>query len=314
MDEFLALADALPEGATMFDQFVTRQMFLNGVLGANLGLFVDRETGRANFDSPLFMAYLDFAMTLPTEQDLWGPDGPGGGPIQPRPMPARAEAATTEYADETDEDAEYAEGTYEGRIAPEPPIGSLPPGGWENPLATGQVQLQEQTVWGFMDLVWTEESFGGPVTFKGYPTEQGSGNVLIPGSLIAISAGSRHQEAAWSFVRTLLTEQWQMDNVHGFPTNRVVMERRMAAAMEIPEWARQMREMDPDFPFSVATQAQVDQVYALVTQTTLLAMRDTTVFSMIETELLPFFAGDRNIQETVRIIQSRVQTYLNERA
>ncbi|MCL2568513.1 MAG: extracellular solute-binding protein [Oscillospiraceae bacterium] len=318
MDEFLAIADTLPEGATMFDRFVTQQAFLQGVLGANLGLFVDRETGRANFDSPLFMDYLNFAMSLQTEQDLWGPDGPGGG-IMPRPMPmpaAEAAAETeydAEYADETDgyEDTERRD---EGIALPiPPPIG--PPGEWESPFTTNRVLLQEQVIWGFTDLIWTEENFGGQVTFKGYPTEQGNGSVILPRGMIAISAGSRNQDAAWSFVRTLLTERWQEDNASSFPTNRAVFERRMAEAMELPRWFRENPDMiDPDFPPAVATQAQVDQIYALVMQTSMLAMRDTTVFSMIEEELLPFFAGDRSIQETVRIIQSRVQTYLSERA
>jgi hypothetical protein len=86
--------------------------------------------------------------------------------------------------------------------------------------------------------------------------------------------------------------------------------------MEPPELALEpeaRREIWGDWEPPVATQAQVDQILALIEQTTLLTMRDTTVLTLIEEELLPFFAGDRSIQETARIIQSRVQTYLSER-
>jgi len=312
MNEFLAAVDAMPEGGSAFDQWVTRQSFLNSVLGANLGLFVDRETGTANFDSPLFMDYLTFAQTLQTEEELWGDDGWGspGDWARPAPMPI----AEVEESDEDDENGVDGEISGDAGVVAsppieiEPPIGELPGGGWDNPFSTGRVLLQEQWLWSFNDIIWLEEQFGGPVTFKGYPSEQGTGSVLVPRTLVAISANSQHQDVAWSFVRTLLTERWQRDNVFGLATNRTILEEQMAQAM-----AGRPSEGEWDPGMEGATQAQIDQIMALINQVDLLAMRDVTVLSMIETELLPFFAGDRSIQETVRIIQSRVQTYLNER-
>jgi len=295
MQEFLAAVAALPEGGTAFDQFITRQSFMNSVVGANLGLFIDRETGRANFDSPLFIEYLNFAQSLQTDEDLWGNNGMGtpGDWARPMPLPESASpAALTSYVDI------------------EPPIGSLPPWGeWENPYATGHVLLVEQNLWGFNDIVWQEEQFAGPVTFKGFPSEQGIGSAVLAQAMVGISATTRHPDAAWSFVRTLLTERYQRDNVFGLATNRTILEERMASAMEVPQW-----QIDAGMePQGVATQAQVDQVMALIYQVDLLAMREVTVLSIITEETLPFFAGDRGIEETVRIIQSRVQTYLSER-
>ena len=299
MAEFLAAVDALPEGGTAFDEFVTRQWFTSTVLNANLGLFIDRETGRADFDSPLFMDYLTFAMTLPTEEDRWGGGDWGSNPGDwARPMPASPAALRLLSASPP--------------IEIEPPIGTLPPGGWENPFATGQVLLAEQFLWSFSDLVWMEEQFGGPVTFKGFPSEEGIGGVLAPQNLIGISATTQHVDAAWGFVRTLLTERWQRENVSSFPTNRTILEERIQQSMEVP--AHIAREIESgDWAPPIATQAQIDQIMALITGLDMIAMRDSTVVSLIEEELLPFFAGDRSIQETVRIIQNRVQTYLSER-
>ncbi|MCL2562931.1 MAG: extracellular solute-binding protein [Oscillospiraceae bacterium] len=289
MQEFLAAVDALPADSTVFDRFVTRQGFLNSVLGVNLGLFVDRETGLANFDSPLFTEYLAFAQTLPTDADVWGGEGSSPGDwTRPVPMPM-IEPAFIDIA---------------------PPIGELP-GGWDDPFAA--VMLSEQVLWGF-NIGFIEEQFGGPITFKGYPSEYGIGSAVVPQSMMGISANSRHQEAAWSFVRTMLTEGWQRDNVLGFATNRTILEEQMQAAMVDQRETIEDEEMGSWMAGEApATQAQVDQVMALLNQADLLAMRDSTVLVLINEELLPFFAGDRSIQETVRIIQSRVQTYLSER-
>ncbi|MCL2589116.1 MAG: extracellular solute-binding protein [Oscillospiraceae bacterium] len=286
MDEFLHTVATMPTGGTAFGNFMTRQSFMNSILGANLGLFVDRETGTANFDSPLFMEYLAFAHTLPTEEELWG-EGGGMPGDWARPMPL----ATVDIA---------------------PPIGELPGGEWDNPYATGQVLLTEHTLWGFNDLSWIEDQFGGAVTLKGYPSEQGIGSAVVPRVLIGISAGSQHQDAAWSFVRTLLTERWQRENVGSFATNRAVLEGQATQALENARAMTGMPDME-DMQFPVTTEAQIAQINALIQQVDLLAMRDGTVLSMIEEETLAFFAGDRSLEETVRIIQSRVQTYLSER-
>ena len=72
MEAFLDAAANLPPDMAMFDPFVTREHFVEEVIGANLGRFFHWERGEANFDSPLFRAYLEFADTLPAAgTDRW---------------------------------------------------------------------------------------------------------------------------------------------------------------------------------------------------------------------------------------------------
>jgi len=291
MDEFLAQANALPPDAAMFDTWITRQTFMSMIFAANLGQFIDRETGRAHFDSDLFRAYLEFARTLPTDEEVRGEDGMWPGDFV-RPLPARAVAHVEREVIS---------------IEPLPPIGELPDEGWINPFATGQILLQDTTLFGFSTLMFMEDQFGGPVTFIGYPAEEGIGSVIVPQTMLGISATSRNIDAAWSFVRTILTPQYQRTNGFQFATNLTVLNEQMDEAMT------------PMFPgegldgSSAATQAQIDQIMALINQTSQLFMADVTVIDMITEETLPFFAGDRSVEETARIIQSRVQTYLSER-
>ena len=280
MAEFQAAVDALPEDGRVFGQFVTRQMFMESVLGMNLGLFIDRENGRANFDSDLFRSYLAFAGTLLTEEELWGDDGMGSP-------------------------GDWA------RVQPMPPIGEIDPDNVENLYATGRILLMEQTLWGFGDLTHMRETFQGDVTLKGYPSEDGLGSVVIPRSIVGISSNTPHTDVAWSFVRTLFTERYQRVNTFSFSTNRTILEEQIENAKRLPEWVTTEEEIE-QWSAWLPTQADIDQIMALIQSVDQLSMRDTAVLTIITEETLPYFAGDRSVEETVRIIQSRVQILISE--
>jgi len=305
----------------MFDQWMTREAFMR-MVGTNLSQFIDRETGRANFDSDLFRSYLEFARTLQTEEDLWGGGDDGFWPpiARPEPMPVvETTDAAEEYEDVDGEEAADSERV----VAPSPPIGDWPGDEWISPWATGQVTLMETSLWGFRELMHIEEQFGGEVTLIGYPSEQGIGSVLVPRTILGISTTTRHEDAAWSFVRTILTERYQRENSFSFATNRNVLEGQIVEAMTPPDWWGGMmrptprdgdEESDFEIPeFPLPTQDQIDRTMAVINQVSQLPIWDQTVLDIITQESQPFFAGDRNIAETVRIIQSRVQLILSER-
>lgn len=291
MDEFLAAAAALPEGARVFEN-VSRESFMEHMLGGNLAQFINSETGEVRFDTPLFEAYLEFASTLPTNAQIWGDDGMG----MPGDFTRRV----------------VLEGDYDGQ--------------WISPFATGQVLLMEQFLNGFRDLIWVRQGqFQADVTFKGFPNDSGVGAVLMPQTVLAISAASQHQDAAWSFVRRTLTESFQLEGTFAFPTNLAVQQIRIEEAMTPPEWMQDHVEeysigiAPPIWPpidgieeTETASQADIDQILALIAAVDQVQMLNTTINDIIAEETLPYFEGNRPAAEAARIIQSRVQIYVNE--
>ena len=310
MEQFrAAVAEVEAAGGTAFGEHLSREDFLHSVLMSNMGQFIDRETGTANFDSDLFRSYIAFAATLPTSEELWGGDwgdGPGGW-ARPVPLPTAA-ASPISYVSAETADVEV-EPNY---IEIEPPIGGFPIDEWESPHATGQVLLMETGLWGFGEIHWLQEdTFRGDITFIGYPSEEGTGSIVSPRTLLAISAQSQHQDVAWEFIRTILTEDFQKDNNFSFPMRVDLLNQIAQLSLRNPEtfadserWANVWQQL---------TQQQVDQVMELINRADQLESRDVTVFDMIQEELLPFFAGDRSVEETTRIIQNRVQLYVSER-
>ena len=90
-----------------------------------------------------------------------------------------------------------------------------------NRIREGRQMLLGVSLYGFDALSQYEDLFGGldALTFVGYPTSEGVGNMMNTNAGYAISETCQNKEAAWEFVRVFLTEDYQDNNVWSFPSN-----------------------------------------------------------------------------------------------
>ena len=61
-----------------------------------------------------------------------------------------------------------------------------------------------------------------------------------------------------------------------------------------------------------ATQEQVDAFVAWIESADMEFQWDMEIYALIFEDLQPFFKGEKTVEETVEIIQSRMQIYVNE--
>lgn len=73
-------------------------------------------------------------------------------------------------------------------------------------------------------------------------------------------------------------------------------------------------EINMDILLYAATREQADKLYELIDACDIVWNRDSTVTSIVEEELGPFFAGDRTARETAEMIQNRVSIYVAEQS
>ena len=74
--------------------------------------------------------------------------------------------------------------------------------------------------------------FNGLPSFVGYPGTGSSFSAGWASCGYSVSSKSQYKDAAWSFVKNILTEEYQKDNAYrGFPTNKSVFEKRFTEAM-----------------------------------------------------------------------------------
>lgn len=138
----------------------------------------------------------------------------------------------------------------------------------------------------------------------GFPSCEGGGALVTPYLPIGIRSGEK-QDAAWEFVRTLLGNEFQEKHIRfNFPLRRdslrKMLEEAAARSAENESGEGILRQEDCDGLYEVIYNAGCSQVF------------DEDIWKIVEEEAETCFEGDKSIEETVRMIQSRVEIYVQE--
>ncbi len=72
-------------------------------------------------------------------------------------------------------------------------------------LKAGTLLLSQVELGDFMDLRQLSAEIGDTLTYKGYPQESGNGTVLRFPAYLAIPEGSQHGDAAWAFLKQVIS-------------------------------------------------------------------------------------------------------------
>lgn len=203
-------------------------------------------------------------------------------------------------------------------------------------IAAGKQMCLATQLGSFYDLIYTEGTFGGDLTFIGYPCASGTGSLLQIDSGYGMSSKCADKEAAWQFLRMFLTEKGSESfggYYYGFPARRDLLDKMLKDAMtteymkdekgnfvldddgnKIPivKGAYWTEGSDEPVELYALTQGQADKVMELIETTDKLGRQDDTILSIILEEAEPFFAGRQSAEETARIIQGKLSIYVNE--
>lgn len=213
-----------------------------------------------------------------------------------------------EFANQYENDDRY---TYEGNLAEK--------------IKGGQVVLLDTEVQGGWAYFCFESMFDEPVTFMGYPTATGNGNLIYSRRNFAITSSSEHKDIAWKFLSGLLTEEGQIRleddfSMKGLRIRKDVLEYHFA-------WSKGYWPADFGVPHFIHERTNDPVAYRALGEVpeeafepirNLIQSVDTAVRSspeldqMIEEEASFYFNGTKSVEEVVDIIENRVRTYVNE--
>ena len=149
----------------------------------------------------------------------------------------------------------------------------------------------------------------GSVSFVGYPSEERAGPACSPFGSFAISASSMYKDGAWEFVKILLGHEIQSGMMlFGLPIRRSALDDSLEQHMNPPAdsflamtGARPLPQETADILFDT-----IDSIKRID------SAEDYTILDIIAEEVQPFFTGQKSLEATRAVIQSRVQTYVNE--
>ena len=170
----------------------------------------------------------------------------------------------------------------------------------------------------FGDYLIYRAIYGGELIIKGLPTNGASGNVMSIESGIAITAATENVDGAWQFVRTFLTEQWQLENTwrdSGFLTNRAAFEARAEAEVAPRRFSSRIGWGDGwEFELDDTTAEDVELILSIIDSLAGTSGMDISLMNIILEGANDFWNDRNSAEEAARIIQSRASIFVAERA
>ncbi|MCH5269468.1 MAG: extracellular solute-binding protein [Lachnospiraceae bacterium] len=275
LDEMIAYAEQYPDAALF--AYASRYRVRQYCLIYDFDSYVNWETGECSFDSDEFKKVLELAKQYP-------------------------------------EEADYSE--------------SLP-----KQIGSHRALLYDLNMYDFQELQLARLMFGEQATPIGYPSANGTGVVVSGTGGVCISASSKNKDACWAFIESMLTEEALSSNrfMWGFPILQSAFDSKLEEAMvpnyqldengepvldengEPIEWSNHSYGWD-DMTFDLYSVSEEDAatIREIINRISSTMDYDEQILSIIEEESDAYFAGQKNVDDVAKIIQSRVQTYVNE--
>ena len=176
----------------------------------------------------------------------------------------------------------------------------------------------------FQSYQYYKAMFGGAITFKGFPSDDKGGSVAQISGGLAMTSSCKSKDAAWQFMRILLTEDYQDNLSWGYPISQKAFDKKLAEAMkqeyttdengkQIPVSHGGMSMGDGlQVEFYAITQEEADQIKALINSVDHTVVNDQSLTNIITEESAFFFSGEKTADQVADIIQSRMTIYVNE--
>ena len=274
LDELMEAYSTMPEGSTIMRFNLTRRDVFSMLCAPLLDQYVDMKTGETSFDSQGFRDIVAFLDTFPEEfKTTLSPDG--------------VEAELVER------------------------------------MLGGKQLLESRTIAAMWYLPPVEANFGAPAAFVGYPTADGSlGSYFnLHGSKLAMSSACQDKEAAWEFMRQILTKKYNYNeldelrlqttiktcvNLRNYNLENEIDLKNDRGITQSGPLGKRLLDVDPPDEDDLALFEK------LINSTTQIYWPDDALSDIVWEALGPYFAGDKPLDDTLRLLDNRVSLYLNE--
>lgn len=183
----------------------------------------------------------------------------------------------------------------------------------------GRQMLTSQFICSLAHIVMADIEAGGRAAFVGYPTEDGrAGAIFVPsGPVLAMSASSQNKDAAWEFIRQIILPQYNKRMLEADRTlTAIPINRKEYDLANRTDMEREPLEM-PFFAYGMITvpaptEDDLRRYDDLINSVERISIFDKAVYDIVEDSCMHYFTGNKTLDETIQLIQSRVSLYVNE--
>lgn len=200
-------------------------------------------------------------------------------------------------------------------------------------IREGRQLLTQEYITDFGSLYVQYAALNDDASFVGLPAGPAASafNMETP---LSITVACADKDAAWAFVRTILQEDYQTNEVWDFPIVKKYFEESAAKAMEqeyeLDENGNQILDEngepikvsnggygfgnDEMYEIYAVTQEQYDDLMALINSITAMNSYDTNIMTIIEAVTPSFLSGEKSAEDAAKEIQNRVGLYVAEQS
>lgn len=267
------VVDSMPEGAKLFGE-MTRSGYISTVYEICGNEFIDDATGKCSFDSPEFIAIMEYANTLPEEIDESYYEGDWYTSYESQYREDRT-LLSNQYISGMESLVYAINGSFGEEVA----FVGLPSSGGNgaalyasNSYALSAKSEHLDTAWEFMRYYLTDE-YQNSLTWQ------------LPISKECFD---------------VLAQKATKKPVHEDENGNEVEE-------EYHYWIN-----DEDIILEPLTQEQVDEISAYVSTINTRACQNQEIRNILEEEMAAYFSGQKSAEEVAGLIQNRVQLMVNE--
>ena len=306
----------LQDGATVFEVYRTKSDVLSSCVSRNIDAFVDWENGAAHFDSDEFKALLEFANSFPENYDWENATDEDNDSDQNR-MNSGKQLMTSMYVSSL-EDVLYQMVGFNGGIKfvgyPSEDGSSNHAFNINGSIAISSTCADKTAAWNFMKQFLTEDYQSGwniwsfPINQKAFDAKM---TEMMTEEYQKDENGNIMKDDNGNPIRIPKITYYTDGN--GTMTGYSTGGGGVAIASAVDSGSVVMGE-DGEINVYAMSQEQADQILDLINSTKVVTGYDTNIMDIISDEVAAYFAGDKSLDDTVNMIQSRVNLYVAEQS
>lgn len=304
----------LQDGASVFDVYRTKSDILQTCISRNIDAFVDWENGSAHFDSDEFKALLEFANQFPETYDWENATDEENDSAQNR-MNSGKQLMTDMYVSSF-EDMLYQLTGYNGGVKF---VGYPSEDGTSNhtfqidgSIAISSTCADKTAAWNFMKQFLTEDYQSGSNVWN-FPINQKAFDQKMKDAMTeeyqADENGNVVKDENGNPIRIPKMTYYTTDAGGGVAFAATTE----TAASTVVIGGSGVNE-DGSISIYAMTQEQADQILDLINATTAVYGYDESILNIISDEAAAYFAGEKSLDDTANMIQSRVNLYVAEQS
>jgi ABC-type glycerol-3-phosphate transport system substrate-binding protein len=188
-------------------------------------------------------------------------------------------------------------------------------------MKSGQQMLMQTMFSHLLEVQYYDYLFGGQASFIGYPVEDGSvgSTFYICSRKLAMSSSCQNKEAAWEFIRQMYLPRYNRtticnaDGADFIHINRADYELLKRADKSDPPRLYVAKLPDgSQYEYHRATGEESQRYDDFINNIDKMELCDSEIFDIVSDASGPYFAGDKTLEETVKLVQNRVTLYVNE--